>query len=148
MRRFWILSLAALSVAILVGIVFAHGPGYGPWGGSMMGRGMMGYSPWGGSMMGRGMMGPAWTAGPCPWMTGYDYRSSARYSDWTWPINEKQAKKLVEDYIQDTGNPYLKAGKVKEKEGYFEVEVVTKKEGALVSRIAVDRDAGWMRPVE
>ena len=101
-----------------------------------------------GGPMEPGMMGPAWTGGHCPWMTGYGYRSSARYSDWTWPINEQQAKRIVEDYIQDTGNPYLKAGKAKEKEAYFEVEVVTKKEGALVSKIAVDRDTGWMRPVE
>lgn len=69
-----------------------HGimPDYG------MRPGMMGHRGYG---MGPGMMGP-------------------RYDKKSGPIDKDQAKMLAEHYIQSTGNPNLKLGKVEEKETF------------------------------
>ena len=44
-------------------------------------------------------------------------------------------------------NPNLKLGKTKDMESAYEGEIVTKKEGALVDKIAVDKYTGRMRSV-
>ncbi len=42
------------------------------------------------------------------------------------------------------GNPNLKAGKVSEREGAYEVEVLTKN-GSLVDKVQVNKQTGWFR---
>lgn len=112
--------------------------GGGMMGGGMMRGGMMGRGMMGGGMMGRGMMGRRGGSG----MMGR--RSSrARLSE---PVTKEHAQEMAENYLASTGNPYLKVGKVEDKGDFFEVEIVTKKEGALVSKITVDKATGWMQP--
>ena len=60
------------------------------------------------------------------------------------PLEEKDVKAMVESYIQATRNPNLKLGKIKDKDAYFEVEILTKN-NALVDTILVDKQTGWMR---
>jgi hypothetical protein len=62
-------------------------------------------------------------------------------------MEEKDAKEILENYLKSTRNPNLKVGEIKDKESVFEAEIVTKKEGALVDKIAVDKYTGWMRSV-
>ena len=50
------------------------------------------------------------------------------------------------DHIE--GNPNLKVGEIADKGDFYEVTVVTKKEGALVERIHVDKKTGWFRNAE
>jgi hypothetical protein len=49
---------------------------------------------------------------------------------------------MVEQNI--AGNPNLKVVKVSERDGAYEVEVVTKN-GSLVARVQVNKQTGWFR---
>jgi hypothetical protein len=60
------------------------------------------------------------------------------------PLSADQAKAMVEQQI--SGNPNLKAGKVTEKDGAYEVDIVTK-DGSLVDKIQVNKQTGWFRSV-
>ena len=107
------------------------GPGYG------MGPGMMGYgygmSP---GMMGPGMMGPG--------MMGYGWQYAPQYRQPQKPLNENQAKEMVENYLKSTRNPNLKLGKIEDKGNAFEANIVTK-DGSLVNKVLVDKNTGWMQ---
>ena len=119
------------------GMMGGYGGGYGMgpgmmWGGPGYGQGygmMGGYG--GGYGMGPGMMwgGPAY---------GPQYRQPSK------PLDEKDAKAEVEDYLKASRNPNLKTGSVKDKGSAFEVEILTKG-NALVDRILVDKNTGWMK---
>jgi mono/diheme cytochrome c family protein len=100
------------------------GPGYG------MGPGMMGR----GYGMGPGMMGGGYGMGPGTVGRG----SSAK------PLNQQEALKEVEAYLNRLGNPNLKTGKITEKGDDYEIEIVTK-DGSLVNRIQVNKSTGQMR---
>jgi hypothetical protein len=52
---------------------------------------------------------------------------------------------MMEGYLDYTGNPNLKLGEMREKDGFFEGEIVTKQEGALVDKVIVDKRTGRMR---
>jgi hypothetical protein len=133
---------------------------YGPEGGYGMGPGMMGPG-WGYGMgpgmmgrgMGPGMMGPGWGYGPGygpgpmgPGMMGPGYGYGPQYQQPQKPLEQKDAKGLLENYLQAGRNPNLKLGKIEDKGPYFEAEIVTKN-GALVDKILVDKNTGWMRSI-
>jgi rubrerythrin len=101
-----------------------YGSGMGP---GMMGGGMMGSGR--GSGMGPGMMGP-----------GYGAQSSQSGK----PLDMKEAKAMMEDYLKSSRNPNLKLGKIKDTGNAFEAEVLTKN-NALVDRVLIDKNTGWMR---
>ena len=105
-----------------------RGPSRGP---GMMGRG---YG------MGPGMMGPGYQ--------GYGPQSGSpagpQYQQESKPLTEKDVKAMVENYIKSTRNPNLKVGKITAKDGFFEAEIVTKKNDVLVDTILVDKNTGWM----
>jgi len=114
-----------------------HGYGMGPWmmrRGYGMGPGMMGR----GYGMGPGMMGPQYGPRYGPGYQGPQYQQPQE------PMDEKDAKELLENYLRSTRNPNLKLGKVEDKGNSFEAEVQTK-DGSLVDRIIVDKRTGWMR---
>jgi hypothetical protein len=92
----------------------------------MMGGGVMGSGQ--GSGMGPGMMGP-----------GYDAQSPPSGK----PLDIKEAKAMMEDYLKSTWNPNLKPGKIKDKGDAFEAEVVTKS-NALVDKILINKQTGRM----
>ncbi|MFZ7110423.1 MAG: hypothetical protein ACOWYE_01965 [Desulfatiglandales bacterium] len=106
-------------------------------GGYGMGHGRMG----GGYGMGPGMMGPQYY-GPQP---GQRYQGP-RYQEPQKPMDEKEAKGLLENYLQSTRNPNLKLGKIEDKGESFEAEIQTK-DGSLIDKIVVDKRSGWMRSV-
>jgi hypothetical protein len=62
-------------------------------------------------------------------------------------MEEKDAIGILDNYLKSTRNPNLKLGKIEDKESVFEAEIVTKKEGSLVDKIAVDKTTGWIRSV-
>ena len=102
-----------------------------------MGPGMMGPGMMGPGMMGPGMMGPwAMHHGYTPYGPGQ--------APLIKPLEEKDVKAMLESYIQTTRNPNLKLGKIKDKDAYFEAEILTKN-NALVDTILVDKQTGWMR---
>jgi hypothetical protein len=114
--------------------MFQHALGMGGYGmgpgmmrGYGMGRGMRGYG------MGPGMMGPG---------VGY----GSLYPPLQKPLTEKEAKSRLENYLQSSRNPNLKLGKIEDKGAYFEAEVLTKND-ALVDKVLVDKNTGWMRSV-
>lgn len=149
--------------------MMGYGPGYGggwycpycgqymgPEGGYGMGPGMMGRG-WGYGMgpgmmgrgMGPGMMGPGWGYGPGPTgpgMGGPGYGYGPQYQQPQKPLEQKDAKGMLENYLQASRNPNLKLGKMEDKGQYFEAEIVTKN-GALVDKIQVDKNTGWMRSI-
>ncbi len=120
----------------------------GPGGGYGMGPGMMGPGyGMGPGMMGPGMMGPGMMG---PGHPGYGPQYAPpyppRYQQSQKPMEEKDAKAVLENYLQSTRNPNLKLGKITEKGNYFEAEILTK-EDSLVDKIVVDKFTGWMRSI-
>jgi hypothetical protein len=97
-----------------------------------MGPGMMGPGYGYGYGMGPGMMGPGYGYGP-------------QYQEPGKPLEEKDAKAMVENYLQSIRNPNLKLGAIKDKGSQFEADIVTKKENSLVDKIYVDKNTGQMR---
>jgi hypothetical protein len=118
-----------------MGYVYGMGPGMmgGGWSGYCTGPGMMGY----GYGMGPGMMGYGY--GP---QHGPQY--APQYQRPQKPLNENQAKQMVENYLQSTRNPNLKLGKIEDKGYAFEANIVTK-DGSLVNKVLVDKNTGWMQ---
>jgi hypothetical protein len=119
-----------------------HGGGYGM-GPGMMGPGMMGPGMMGPGMgpgmMGPGMMGPGYGSHPGP-QYGPQYQQPRK------PMEEKDAKAILENYIQSTRNPNLKLGEIKDLGYVFEAEILTK-DNSLVDKILVDKGMGWMRSI-
>jgi hypothetical protein len=103
---------------------------------------------------GRGMRGPGYGYGMGPGMMGYGYQggygpqygppAGPQYQQQGKPLTEKDVKAMLENYVQSTRNPNLKLGKITDKDHYFEAEILTK-DNALVDKIIVDKQTGWMR---
>jgi len=121
--------------ALVVGLGFYA---FTPQGNAQMGPGMMGYGMMG--QGGYGMMGQG--MGP---RAGQPY--GPRYQGNQKKLAEKDAKEILENYLKATRNPNLKLGKIEDKGNAFEGTVVTKREGALVDKIAIDKNTGRMRSV-
>jgi hypothetical protein len=129
MKKLAIIGLLTfLALALTAGTILAQ----------PMGPGQGGYCPWmgGGSGTQRGQGG--WY---CPWMGNQTGPAVAKPGQ---PLSADQAKALVEQNI--SGNPNLKAGKVAEKNGAYEVDIVTK-DGSPVNKIQVNKQTGWFRSV-
>lgn len=134
-----ILGAAALVLMLFLAVpgIFAQGYG-GGWGCP----GMMG--GW------QGGQGGGWY---CPWR-GSGYRGNSgpalqRYAPGQTPgkpLTEGQAKNLLQQYLQNNGNPNLKLGSITPKDGVYEAQIVTK-EGSLVNKIEVNKQNGWFRSV-
>jgi len=122
--------LAILSFMLIGGTIWAQPMGPGRGGGGY------GYCPWmGGPPQGQQR---GWY---CPWMGSQGGSPVVKPGE---ALSADQAKALVDQHI--SGNPNLKAGKVTEKDGNYEVEVVTK-DGSLVDKIQVNKQTGWFRSV-
>ena len=83
---------------------------------------------------------------------GYDYgpyHPGYENPPYQWerrrPLDESRARRMMQGYLDYTENPNLKLGDVRETEGFFEGEIVTKKESALVDKVRVDKKTGRMR---
>jgi len=143
-------TLMALVVFLILGVAISYAQqnpgmmeGQGGWycpysgqwmGPGMMGRGMMGPCKGGQGMMGQGMMGPG-MMGP-----GHGQRRQQLQK----PLEEKDVKAILENYITNMKNPNLKLGQIKETGTAFEAEILTK-DNSLVDKIMVDKMTGWMR---
>jgi hypothetical protein len=108
--------------------------GYGN-GGYGMGPGMMG----GGYGMGQGMMGPGYGSEP-----SRQFPNGRGQLQPQQPIDKAQARSMVENYLQSTGNPNLKLGKITDDGSSFEANIVTK-DNSMVDKILVDKNSGTMR---
>jgi len=136
-------TLVALAFILMLGVAFAYAqnpgmiggqvgwycPYSGQWmGPGMMGKGMMGPCMGGQGMMGKGMMGP-----------GHGQQQQLQK-----PLEEKDARAILENYITNMKNPNLQLGKIKDAGTTFEAEILTK-DNSLVDKIMVDKATGWMR---
>jgi hypothetical protein len=117
------------------------GRGYG---GGSGGYGMMGQGS--GCGAGSGMMGYGYGPGP-QYGPQYGPRYGPRYQQPQRPMEEEDAMSILENYLKSTRNPNLKLGKMEDKGHAFEAEIVTKKEEALVDKIAVDKYTGRTRSI-
>ncbi|MFB0505807.1 MAG: hypothetical protein ACETWT_03650 [Thermodesulfobacteriota bacterium] len=146
-----ILSLFVLAFAFYGGKARAQmghgmmgGGGYGGWHCPYCGQHM---GPGGGYGMGPGMMGPGYGMGPGMMGPGYGGQYGPQYGPQYQqprkPLEERDAKAMLENYIQSTRNPNLKLGKIKDVGPAFEGEILTK-ENSLVDKILVDKGTGWM----
>jgi hypothetical protein len=113
-----------------------------------MENGMMGYGMGSGMMgpnygMGNGMMGRGYGMGNGTMRPNYGYNQ--QYRQPRKPINEKDARGIVENYLNSTRNPNLKLGKIKDEGSAFEVDIVTKSDGTLVDRLLVSKGTGRLR---
>jgi len=131
------------------------GPGYGP--------GAGGYEEWNYCPhCGQPLWGPGYEGGPDDergpgYGGGYGMRSSfcgpqygpmsgLRYQRLPEPLEEKGAEEMLDDHLKSMRNPNLKLGKIKDRDSYFEAEVLTK-DGSLADKLAVDKNTGWMRSI-
>lgn len=117
----------------------------GPSGGYGMGPGMMdrGYGM-GPGMMGPGMMGPGWRSGMMnPY--GVDPDDPQQSDRPMGPLEQDDAEKIVQNYIEATRNPNLKLGKIEDSGDAFRAQIVTR-ENSLVEEVLIDKDSGYMRP--
>jgi hypothetical protein len=163
-----LLLIIALVVALGLLVFFAlgglaqmgpgmMGPGYYGYG---MGPGMMGWEGYGGQQycpycgsylgpgggygMGPGMMGPGYYGrGPGMMGPGY-YGPGPQYQQLEKPLEKKDAKEMLENYVQSLHNSDLKLGEIKDKDTSFEAEILGKNK-ALVDTILVDKNTGLMR---
>jgi hypothetical protein len=102
------------------------------------GGGGIGYRM-GPGMMGPGMMGPG-TMGP-----GWSGRELSQYHPMSkGPLEEKDARYIIENYLKSTRNPNLEPGSIKDLGDAFEVEIVTK-DKSLVDKVLVDKASGHIR---
>jgi hypothetical protein len=123
---------------------YGAAPGMGPGRSYGMGPGMMGRG------MRPGMMGPGYgnPYGP-QYVPGPQYGPGSQYGPQyeqpQKPLDKKEAKQEVENYLSSTRNPNLKLGEITDKGSYFEVKIVTQKNNSLVDKILVDKNTGSMR---
>ena len=139
-KYMFIAPFALLATFLIIGTAYAHAPGSGFDQAQQSGW----YCPYcgsyqGGYGMGPGMMGYG--------MGGPGYGNNQPYRQPQRSINEKEAKGIVENYLNSTRNPNLKLGKIKDEGSAFEVDIVTKSNGALVDKVLVNKDTGWLRSV-
>ena len=150
-----LIAIAVIVAVGLAGMAFAHSRGSGGYGGHMMGPGYGGHMMdpgYGGHMMGRGygghMMGPGYGGHGGPMMgPGYGEPCGRNAPPGTYErkaLTEKDVESIVHNYIGR--NPNLKVGKIEDKETSFEAEIVTK-DNSLVSRLSIDKNTGWVRPL-
>ncbi len=141
MKKIAALAMAALLVAGLAGIASARGR----WGGSGMGYGpgdcrenrdWVGDDRPASRRGGRGF-GPEFCPN-CPGNEGAGRFGAA-------VEKSEDAEEIVAGYIESTGNPNLKVGKVVEAGRDFEVEIVTK-DGSLANKVFVEKRTGRMVP--
>jgi hypothetical protein len=110
-----------------------------------MGPGMMGPGYYGHRGMGPGMMGPGMMGPGYGYDRGYDYPDNPRYRR-REPLKKDEAKEQVQQMLTQSRNPNLKVGNVEEKDGAFEVDILSKG-GDLVDKMQVDKETGMMRSV-
>ncbi len=141
-------KILVLTLVVVMGVALfplvgkaQMGRGYG---GGSGGYGMMGQGS--GCGAGSGMMGYGY--GPSPqYGPQYGPRYGPQYQQPRRPMEEEDAKAILEDYLKSTRNPNLKLGKIEDKGNAFEADIVTKKEEALVDKVAVDKYTGYTRSV-
>ena len=125
------------------GYGYGMGPGMMGRGGYGMGQGMMGGGGYG---MGPGMMGRGYGMGPGyggPPHGDFGYGSPDYRQQLSKPLGESEAKKLLQDYLDNTRNSNLTLGPITDKGTYFEAQIVTRN-GSLVDKIIVNKKTGVM----
>ena len=134
-KKMFVGLVVAATIALGGGVVLAQGWGYGGGWGHMMGSGyggqMMGPG-YGSYMMSRGYGNGCWENEP------------GAYGE-TRTLTEKDTEAILKNYIGK--NPNLKVGQIKDKGAFFEGEIVTK-ENSLVSKLGIDKNSGWVQPLE
>lgn len=151
MRKSIVIGLAVV-VAVMLGLGSLYAQPMGP---GMMGQGggrAPGYGPqqqggWycprgGGWGMGPGMMGPGYGMGSGMMGPGYGY--GPQYQQPQKPLEKSDVETMVKNYLAAVRNPNLKLGKIEDKGGVFEADIVTK-DNSLVNKVLVDKNTGWMR---
>ncbi len=130
--------ILVLAIALVLGLTSSVIGGEAQMGPGMMGPGMMGRDM-GPGMMDHEMMGPGHER-----QHGPEYEPRGQQPD--QPLEEKDARAILQNYLQSMRNPNLKLGKIKDIGIAFEVEILTK-DDSLVDKILVDKNTGSMRPV-
>jgi hypothetical protein len=76
----------------------------------------------------------------------YDNPDSWYYHRNQEPLQAEDARDIVQDMLVRSRNPNLKIGETEEKEGFFEVEILTQ-QGALVDKMQVHKETGLLRSI-
>jgi hypothetical protein len=131
-------TILILVIALVLGLTSSVIGGEAQMGPGMMGPGMMGRDM-GPGMMDREMMG-----------SGYERQYGPQYGPRRQqpdkPLEEKDARAILQNYLQSMRNPNLKLGKIKDIGIAFEAEILTK-DDSLVDEILVDKNTGSMHSV-
>jgi hypothetical protein len=87
----------------------------------------------------RGMMGPGWHNGRGPGGVGIYPWDIPPYRQFNNPIDRRDARVLVQNYLDSTNNPNLKLGQETDKGTGYEFDIVTK-DRSIVDRLLVSKD--------
>jgi hypothetical protein len=121
---------------------FSSCPHQGYESGYGMGLGMMGSGMMDPGMMGPQMMGPGRGRHMMPGGSARNY--PPQYQQRKGPLEEKDAREVVKNYLKSTRNPNLEIGNITDAGEVFEAEIVTK-DNSLVDKVLVDKSSGWIR---
>lgn len=92
----------------------------------------------------RGMMGPGWHNGTGAGMLGLCPWESPPYRQFETPIDQKDARVLLQNYLDSTNNPNLKLGQETNNGAGYELDILTK-DNSLVDRLLVNKKTGEIR---
>jgi len=95
-------------------------------------------NPMPGHAMGPGMMHRGWGMGPQCGPQAYQEQK---------PLDMGQAKQMLQNCLNYSGNPNLKLGKIEDNGSVFRADILTKKEGALVDKVVVNKYSGWVHSI-
>ena len=113
----------------------------GGYGSGMMGGGYSGMGPGGGQNMGPGS---GQGTGPKMNFPGDVRQYAPQTQPPQKPLDNNEARGMVENYLKSTKNPNLHLGKIEDKGNAFEANVLTKN-NSLADKILIDKNTGSMR---
>jgi hypothetical protein len=89
----------------------------------------------------RGMMGSGWHNGTGAGMLGVYPWETPPYRQFETPIDKKDARVLLQNYLDSTNNPNLKLGQETDNGTGYELDILTK-DNSLVDRLLVNKATG------
>jgi hypothetical protein len=102
----------------------------------------------GSGMMGGGMMGQGMGSGMGNRSYGNQYspQNGPQYQQPQRQLGERDARAVLENYLNSRRNPNLKLGKIEDEGNAFEGEILTRN-NSLVDKLLVDKNTGEIRSV-
>jgi hypothetical protein len=136
------------ALALVIGLALTTLDANAQMGSGMMGPGFGSGNGMGFGMMGGGMMGQGMGSGMGNRSYGNQYipQNGPQYQQPQRQLGERDARAILENYLNSRRNPNLKLGKIEDEGNAFEGEILTRN-NSLVDKLLVDKNTGEIRSV-